>query len=109
MAVIKTYAYTPDKALTHLSTCRAFVHPNPGYAEQLDLYAETHCNVMEANAQWTKRKVEIARANGIARSSPLAFVKGAGPRISGWFRRKIKRPVDENRHEKMKVVEADGL
>jgi hypothetical protein len=109
MTVIQTHAYTAESALAHVSTCRAFVHPNSGYTEQIDLYAETDCNVMEASQLWTKRKTEIARANGIARRSPFAFIMNASPRISGWFRRKTKRPLDDDRHEKMKVVKAGGL
>jgi hypothetical protein len=106
--VIQTHGCTAEKALAHVSTCRAFVRPNSGYTEQIDLYAKTDCNVTEASRLWTKRKAEIARVNGIARRSPLAFIVNASPRISGWFRRKTKRPLDDDRHEKMRVA-AGGL
>jgi len=106
--LIQTHGCTAEKALAHVSTCRAFVRPNSGYTEQIDLYAKTDCNVKEASRLWTKRKAEIARVNGIARRSPLAFIVNASPRISGWFRRKTKRPLDDDRHEKMRVA-AGGL
>jgi hypothetical protein len=82
------------------------VCPNPGYTKQLEIYSKVNCNVVEASTEWTNRKIEMARVEGIARRSPLAFVQGVGPRVYGWFARKTKRIMsDDNRHEKMKVAE----
>jgi hypothetical protein len=107
-AVIQRHSHTAEMALEHLRTCRGFVRPNYGYMEQLKIYSEANCNVVEAGAKWANRKVEITQIDGIARRSPLAFVLAAGPRVSGWFRRKTKRATpDEDRHEKMQVVEPD--
>jgi len=108
--MIQTHSHTAETALAHMCTRRAFVRPNSGYTEQLEIYSNTSCNMTEASVQWTKRKAEIARVEGAARSNPFVFITSAVPRIFAWVQRKTKRTSsDEDRHEKMKVFGPDAL
>jgi len=82
--MIQTHSHTAETALAHMCTRRAFVRPNSGYTEQLEIYSNTSCNMTEASVQWTKRKAEIARVEGAARNNPFVFITSAVPRIFAW-------------------------
>jgi hypothetical protein len=109
IAVIQAHGHTAETAVKHIATCRAFVRPNVGYTEQLEIYSEANCDVKEATAQWIKRKDKIALSNDVARRGLLASITSAGPRISGWFRRKTRASREQDRHGKMRIIESNAI
>ena len=105
-SVIQTHSHTAEMALAHLRTRRVFVRPNPGYTEQLEIYSKANGSVVEASTEWANRKIEMARVEGMASRGRLTFVQSVGLRVYGWFARKTKRTIPDNkRHENIKVAE----
>jgi hypothetical protein len=98
---MKTKSQTLPEVLAHLQSCRPVVQPNPGYAEQLEIYSQSGCAVTRDNVLYTKWR---NRRDEIIAQSPARFSGG----VRGDDLVKRRNEEKANKYQNMNLI-VDGV